>query len=81
MERLIDVIVRRSIRHARMVLKLSAHDWPVARRALRKILADLESRAPNHASLRRLRAFIALNDRAWLRGNKETPEENPGECR
>jgi hypothetical protein len=64
-----------------MVLKLSAHDWPVARRALRKILADLESRAPNHASLRRLRAFIALNDRAWLRGNKETPEENPGECR
>jgi hypothetical protein len=81
MDRLIDVIVRRSIRHARMMLKQGAHDWPLARRALRKILADLESRAPDHASLRRLRAFIALNDRAWLRGDKETPEENSRECR
>jgi hypothetical protein len=80
MDRLIDVIVRRSIRHARMMLKQGAHDWPLARRALRKILADLESRAPDHASLRLLRTFIALNDRAWLRGDKETPEENPREC-
>ena len=72
MDRFIDVIVRRSIRHARMLQKQGAHDWPIARRALRKILADLESRSPNDPSLRRLRTFIASNDCAWLRGNKET---------
>jgi hypothetical protein len=66
-----DVIVRRSIRHARLMLKKSAYDWPTARRALRKILADLESRSPDHPSLPRLRTFIASNDRSWLRENPE----------
>jgi hypothetical protein len=39
----------------------------VARLALRKILADLESRAPDHPSLPKLRTFIASNDRKWMR--------------
>jgi hypothetical protein len=67
MDPLIDEIVRRSIRHARLMLRQGSYNWPVARIALRKILADLEARAPDHPSLPRLRAFIASNDRKWLR--------------
>ena len=67
MDPLIDEIVRRSIRHARLMLKEGGYNWPVARSALRKILADLEAGAPGDPSLRRLRAFIASNDRKWLR--------------
>ncbi len=70
MDPLIDEIVRRSIRHARLMLKEGAYNWPVARLALRQILADLEARSPDHPSLPRLRAFIALKDRAWLRENR-----------
>jgi hypothetical protein len=70
MDRFIDEIVRRSIRHARLLLREGSYNWPVARRALRKILADLEARSPNHPSLPRLRAFIASKDRAWLRENR-----------
>jgi hypothetical protein len=70
MDPLIDEIVRRSIRHARLMLRQGSYNWPVARIALRKILADLEARGPNHASLPRLRAFIASNDRKWLREKK-----------
>lgn len=69
MDRLIDETVRRSIRHARLMLREGSYNWPVARRALRKILADLEARSPDHPSLPRLRAFIASKDRAWLREN------------
>jgi hypothetical protein len=74
MDRFIDVIVRRSIRHARLMQRQGAYDWPTARWALRKILADLESRSPNHPSLRSLRAFIASKDRAWLRENPRPPQ-------
>ena len=77
MDRFIDAIVRRSIRHARLMLRQGAYDWPTARRALRKILADLESRSPNHPSLPRLRTFIASNDRAWLRENPEIQSDAP----
>jgi hypothetical protein len=63
----IDEIVRRSIRHARRMLSEGAYDWPTTRKALRAILADLETRSPDHPSLKRLRAFIASRDRAWSR--------------
>lgn len=69
MDPLIDEIVRRSIRHARLVLKQGSDNWPVARVALRKILADLEARCPDYPSLPKLRAFIASNDRRWLRSH------------
>jgi hypothetical protein len=69
MDPFIDEIVRRSMRHARLMLKQGSYNWPVARIALRKILADLEERAPADPSLARLRAFIASQDRAWLREN------------
>ncbi len=69
MDRFIDVIVRRSMRHARLMLRHRVYNWPTVRRALRKILADLETRSPDHPSVPRLRAFIASNDRAWLREN------------
>jgi hypothetical protein len=81
MDRFIDVIVRRSIRYARLMQRQGAYDWPTARRALRKILADLESRSRNHPSLPRLRAFIASKDRAWLRENPELPPNAPPEDR
>ena len=69
-DRFIDEIVRRSIRHARLILNRGSYNWPVARLALRKILADLEARAPDHPNLLRLRRFIARNDRAWLREDR-----------
>ncbi len=65
----IDEIVRRSIRHARRMLREGHYDWPTTRRALRTILADLEARSPDHPSIARLGAFIAANDRAWSREN------------
>jgi len=52
------------------MLKQGSYDWPVARLALRKILADLEASAPDHPSLLRLRRFIARNDRTWLREDR-----------
>jgi hypothetical protein len=69
MDAFIDQVVRRSIRHARLMLEHGSYNWPVARLALRKILADLEERAPDDPSLPRLRTFIAAQDRAWLREN------------
>ena len=70
MDPVIDQIVRRSIRHARLMLKEGSYNWPVARLALRKILADLEAKSPNHPSLPLLRSFIASKDRAWLKENR-----------
>jgi hypothetical protein len=70
MDPFIDEIVRRSVRHARLMLKQGSYNWPVAGLALRKILADLEARSPNHPTLPRLRAFLASKDRAWLRENR-----------
>jgi hypothetical protein len=67
MDRFIDQIVRRSIRHGQLMLRQGSYNWPVARRALRKILSDLEARAPEDPSVTRLRAFIASKDREWLR--------------
>jgi hypothetical protein len=78
MDGFIDAVVRRSIRHARLMQR-QGHDWPTARRALRKILTDLESRSPNHPSMPRLRAFIASHDRAWLRENADLSAP-PGDC-
>ncbi len=70
MDRFIEQIVRRSIRHARLMLKQGSYNWPVARLALRHILTDLEARAADDPSLVQLRAFIALKDREWLRENR-----------
>lgn len=67
MDRFIDQIVRRSIRHAQLMLRQGSYNWPVARLALRKILSDLEARAPEDPGVLRLRAFIASKDREWLR--------------
>jgi hypothetical protein len=70
MDRFFDQIVRRSIRHAQLMLRQGSYNWPVARLALRKILSDLEARAPKDPSVPRLRAFIASKDREWLRQNR-----------
>jgi hypothetical protein len=67
MDPFIDQIVRRAIRHTRLLLKQGSYNWPVARLALRKILSDLEARAPDEPSLLGLRTFIASKDRIWLR--------------
>ncbi len=60
-------IVRQTIRHARRMSLEGVHEWPVAREALAKILADLEKRSPDDPSLARLRAYISLRDRVWSR--------------
>jgi len=56
-------IVRRAIAHTRRMLRTGVHDWPTARRALVRILVDLESRSPDDPSLAELRAFIEQGDR------------------
>jgi hypothetical protein len=65
-------IVERTIRHARRMSKEGIYDWPTARVALMKVLADLEARSPGDASLERLRQTIAWGDRAWTVGGGET---------
>ena len=65
-----DQIVRRSIRHAQLMLRQGSYNWPVARLALRKILSDLEATAPEDPSVNRLRAFIVSKDREWSRENR-----------
>ena len=42
------------------MLKQGAYDWPTARKALRKILADLEAQSPKDPSLPRLRTSDRL---------------------
>ena len=61
-------LVNRTIRHAQRMAKEGVHDWPTARLALTRILADLEARSPAEPSLERLRAFIARGDRASREG-------------
>ena len=65
-------IVRRTIRHARRISKEGVYDWPTARVALVKILADLEARSPGDPSLERLRQVIERGDRAWNQRQGET---------
>ncbi|HME85413.1 MAG TPA: hypothetical protein VKG91_12895 [Roseiarcus sp.] len=65
-------IVRRTIRHARRLSKEGGYDWPTARVALGRILADLEARAPGDPSLERLRQVIERGDRAWRLREDET---------
>ena len=69
MDPFIDEIVRRSIRHARLMLKQGAYNWPVARLALRKILADLEAESPGRSEPAAASRLYRLEDRAWLREN------------
>ena len=56
-------IVDRAISHARRLLA-HGYGWATARIALRRILADLETRTPNDPSLDRLRRFIGEGDLA-----------------
>jgi hypothetical protein len=67
-------IVRRTIRHARRISKEGGYDWPVAREALMRILADLEARAPDDPSLDRLRQVIERGDRAFNGREDESVE-------
>jgi len=65
-------IVNRTIGHAQRMADDGVHDWPTARFALTRILADLEARSPGEPSLERLREFIALGDRASEAREEET---------
>ena len=56
-------IVDRAIGHAQQLVA-KGYSWPTARIALRRILADLETRTPDDPSLDRLRRFIAEGDLA-----------------
>jgi len=67
----IEEFVDRTIRHARRMDIVGLHEWPTARSALTKILADLERRSPDEPSLERLRRFIARGDRAWKARRRE----------
>jgi hypothetical protein len=56
-------VVERAISHAQRLVA-NGYGWATARIALRRILADLETRTPNDPSLGRLRRFIAEGDLA-----------------
>ena len=62
----IPLIGRRTIRHARKLSR--TYEWPVARGALARILADLEARGDD-PSLERLRIVIQKGDQKH--GQKE----------
>jgi hypothetical protein len=63
----IPTIVRRTIQHARKLSK--TYEWPVAREALVRILADLEARGDD-PSLKRLRTIIQKGDQEYLQKEK-----------
>ncbi len=64
-------IVDRAIDHARQLVA-KGYNWPTARIALRRILADLETRTPDDPNLDRLRRFIAEGDLT----SKKNPDRN-----
>lgn len=63
----ISATVRRTIQHARKLSK--TYEWPVAREALGRILADLEARGDD-PSLNRLRIVIQKGDQKYLQEEK-----------
>jgi len=63
-------IVRRTISHASRIAEDGRYEWPTARVALKKILADLEVRGPNDPALEPLRQYIGRSDRDWNRKNE-----------
>lgn len=58
-------VVRRTIRHARRMARQGHYEWPTARIALAKLLADLEARHPADSALEPLRLYIESGDREW----------------
>lgn len=65
----IEQIVRRTIEHAERMVGSGDYDWPTAREALAKILADLEVRAPTSTeTLTPLRDYIAARDAEFRKG-------------
>ncbi len=58
-------IVSHVISHERRLAKEGGYNWPAAKGALTRVLAELEARSPEDPSLDRLRAFIALGDRSF----------------
>jgi hypothetical protein len=64
-------IVCHTIRNAKRIRREPKYEWPTARAALLRILADLESRTPEDESLKDLRAFIAEGDRGLARDDRQ----------
>jgi hypothetical protein len=59
----IQQVVLRTIDHAERMARSGDYDWPTARDALLKILADLEVRSPtSEERLAPLRDYIARRD-------------------
>lgn len=65
-------IVSQTIRHARRISRGGRYEWPTARAALMKILADLEARSPDDPALGRLRRYIAFGDRPFGKNDPES---------
>ncbi len=72
-------VVDGAIRHVRALSATKGYDWPTARAALVKILADLEARDPNDPSLERLRQFIAERDQDATGSRAQRPEAAPSD--
>jgi hypothetical protein len=58
----IDRIVDAAIAYTNVILSNKSADWPTARQGLAKMLASLQSGAPEHPGFERLREFMARQD-------------------
>jgi TilS substrate binding domain len=80
MSALTSEVIDRAIRYARKLSTTDRYDWPTARAALARILADLEARDPTDPALDRLRRFIAEGDRTGsvprTRGRRDSQPES-----
>jgi hypothetical protein len=72
-------IVDRAIAHARTLAAKETYDWLTARAALKRILADLETRYPADPGLARLRLFIAERDRTFASRPQAPTPPTPSE--
>jgi hypothetical protein len=67
MDKNVEAIVERTIRHTRAILAISPERWDHARSGMLKIRESLAKRAPGHPALDRLIAFVLAEER-WRAG-------------
>lgn len=68
----LDAIVERTIKYTLEILEEDPTRWPLARRGVEKIAADLELGAPGHRGIERLRRFVAERQADYDEGRDET---------
>ena len=68
----LDAVAERTMKYTLEILEEDPTRWPVARRGVERILADLETGAPGHRAIERLRRFLAERQADYDEGRDET---------